>query len=217
VNSGTIDLHVEEEFHYLQNCFGDFCSKGDFGYYYEVKTSIQGQFFILAADNVVDFVINQVDKRAFTAAAGNGKKLPCVCYCINCPTCCSFCLCCGCCSLCGCNCCKDCCVKNYLDEFTATDSHVVGAEPPMVRDNKFVSNEVSWETQTRGEQQVAISLFYKSQLNGTVRQCKVKLAQNQSYTNAKKFGNTLYSVKKSIPVDPSVTNNKIGLKIMDRK
>ena len=194
VNSGTVDLKILEFFSYNKclPCCGDCCSSGDFGYFYEMKSSVDGQFFALAADNVADFIVNRKDTRSFTATAGNGKKMEWACYCINCTTCSAFC-CGGCFRICGIDC-SDLCGGVYTDAFIATDTLVVGAEPAMNREAEFIANQVKWDIASDGNQELNLVLKYSSPLGG-LRECKLKLNQNQTFMNAKKFGSTLQSLK----------------------
>ena len=196
VNSGTIDMEVAEHFSFLKVCFGDLCSKGDFSYFYEMRSSVKGQYFTLDVDDIINCVVTEDDARSFTATAGNGKKQSKVYYCVNCLSCYSFFCCCGCCAVCGCcKCCecKDCCITNFSDSFTANDTLVVGSEAPKERENAFVANNVTWEIKTAGSQQISLLLSYMDPIQGVVRECKLKLAQKQTYKDAKRFAIMLQS------------------------
>lgn len=181
VNQGTVSIRISEYFLFIETlCCSLPCGEGvgNFGSLFHAKSVISNQFYVLELDTIVDCYAYRELARSVKATTGSIEK-PCYLYCINCTAC--FAAVCMCTS---CPCCQG--SRLFHDAFEAEDSYVLGTDPPLNSSTQFQSNAVNWNLETDGNQFNNISFYYKSQDN-TVRECKLKLAFNQTFDDAKRF------------------------------
>lgn len=193
INQGTVSIRVHEFFTYLQGlCCGIHCRDigGSFGALYQVSSVVSNQFYSLDLEksSTINVTASRSLGRSVTAKSGNIDK-PCYLYCINCAACCI--------QIGMCQICSDCpCFqwnKLFNDSFEAEDKYVLGTEPPLNSKQSFIANTVDWKLETDGNQANYLTFTYKTQ-KGTFRQCRLKLACNQTFEDAKRFSILMRSV-----------------------
>lgn len=192
VNQGDVKIRVHEFFTYLQSlCCGMPCGDlgGNFGSLYQAKSVINHRFYVLELDKVSDSDAYREFARSVKATSGNIDK-PCYLYCINLKACLIQI---GLCQICsGCPCFQ--CSRYFNDRFEAEDEYKLGTEPPLNTNKSFLANSVGWSLETDGNQFNNVSFRYKAQ-NGKLRVCKLKLAFNQTFEDAKRFAILMRSVQ----------------------
>lgn len=179
VNKGTIFAKFEESY-WLNStiCFGC-CTNlyGGLNVDYKLAGSITGQFFVLDVENIIDVMAYRENISSYVAGGKN----------VSSSTCCAL-TCCDCqCPSCTCDIKCPYFVTFKTDAFRATDTHAIGAEPPKSFQNEFTNENVSWNIESNSRNEIFLSMHYKSRSNKTTRRCKMKLAFNHSYDDAKKF------------------------------
>ena len=181
---------------------------------YGLASDVAGEFATMnLRHNVIDAVAYRESSRHYVAnndvnhSTTELAETSCLRGCCDCP--CGECVC-WTCSLWAC--CKQCCgdcnrpsnPRMFADQFDASETFTVGAEPKLDASGDVETAGVVLKIQTTGDEKAMIMLQYRSPLNGEHRECTMTLAlkedasdSNARYLEAKKFILTLMALRGS--------------------